>query len=102
MIAFRVQKKVGLKNTLLYCNQPWTIRKVMGEGGAKAKKKFPRKFLIKKNIPTDSAPKKYMPKEGKKKKISTLHIQKRKILHLLKSPLPPSPTHHSGAGNLQH
>ena len=58
---------------------PWTIRKVMGEGGAKAKEKFPQEILNKKYIPTDSAPKKYMPNE-EKKKISTLHVQKKSCI----------------------
>ena len=72
----------------------WTIRKVMEGVGQKQKKKiFPRKLLIKKCIPTDSGQKNICLR--KKKNICTSHVQKKKILHLLKSlPLP----HHFSNG----
>ena len=89
------------ENTLIYFNQPWIIRKVMGEGGAKAKKEFPQEILNKKIYSYRFCPEKIYAQGRKKKKISTLHVQK-KILHLLKSPPPPFPTHHLGPGNLQH
>ena len=89
------------ENTLIYFNQPWIIRKVMGEGGAKAKKKFPQEILNKKNIFLQILPRKNICPR-RKKKIFPPYMSKKRILHLLKSPPPPFPTHHLGAGNLQH
>ena len=78
------------ENTLIYFNQPWIIRKVMGEGGAKAKKKFPQEILNKKNIFLQILPRKNICPRRKKKNISTLHVQK-KNLASLKIPTPSFP-----------
>ena len=78
---------------------PWTIRKVMGEGGAKAKEKFPQEILNKKIYSYGFCPEKIYAQWGKKKDFYLTCAKK--ILHLLISP-PPPPHHHSGARNRQH
>ena len=70
---------------------PWTIRKVMGEGGAKGKEKFPQEILNKKIYSYGFCPEKIYAQGGKKKRFLP-YMCKKKILHLLISP-PPPPLH---------